>query len=151
VKARFLSRTTMDVWGRSDWIQTSPLGYYSAIADTEFWAPAGFVHNLASIPRLARILIPVNGLHRYPAVMHDFHYAGARNGLSIGGLPRDLADDIFLEAMEVVGVPEWKRTAMHRAVRLGGARYWDRRDGIVPGVDMVDLEARTLDLINVAG
>lgn len=45
-----------------------------------------------------------------------------------GGITRDYdraeADAIFREAMEVVGVPAWKRTIMYRAVRLGGGGGW---------------------------
>ncbi len=36
------------------------------------------------------------------------------------------ADDVFREAMQVVGVPAWRRTLMHRAVRLGGGGGWGR-------------------------
>lgn len=149
MKARFLTRSCMDVWGSTDWVLLEPLRYYSAIADTEIVVPAGFVNDLASIPRFFRRVIPVNGRHRYAAIVHDWLYANALGGRSQHWMDRELADDIFLEAMHVLGVPNWKRAAMHRAVRVGGGRYWKRRNGLVQEVDIVDLEARTLDLINV--
>lgn len=37
---------------------------------------------------------------------------------------RPEADAVFKEAMEVVGVPAWRRAVMHRAVRIGGAGGW---------------------------
>jgi hypothetical protein len=94
------------------------------------------------------LLIPVNGRHRYADGLHDWLYANAHGEWSIDHITRELADDIYLEAMEVLGVPTWKRTLMYRAVRAGGWAYWKRRNGLVPGVDVIDLRIRTTDLIN---
>jgi hypothetical protein len=42
------------------------------------------------------------------------------------GYTRAQADDVFREAMEVVGVSAWRRTVMYRAVRMGGGGGWGR-------------------------
>ncbi|WP_309628221.1 DUF1353 domain-containing protein [Brevundimonas sp.] len=39
---------------------------------------------------------------------------------------RHEADAVFAEAMQVVGVSAWRRTVMHRAVRMGGGNGWGR-------------------------
>jgi hypothetical protein len=79
--------------------------------------PEGFPTDLASIPRIFRLLIAVkNGKHRAPAIVHDWL---CRLGLEFS---RVTADKIFLEAMAVMGVPKWRRYAMYWAVRINTAR-----------------------------
>ncbi|MBX9706865.1 MAG: DUF1353 domain-containing protein [Caulobacteraceae bacterium] len=43
---------------------------------------------------------------------------------AVAGYTRLQADRVFLEAMEVVGIPAWRRTVMFRAVRMGGGGGW---------------------------
>jgi hypothetical protein len=79
--------------------------------------PAGFVTDLASIPRVLWSLLPPHGRYAKAAIIHDWLYA-----TGIGG--REYADDVFLEAMEVLGVSPWKRKTMYWAVRaFGASRY----------------------------
>ena len=79
--------------------------------------PAGFVTDLASIPRAFWSLLPPHGRYAKAAIIHDWLYA-----TGIGG--REYADDVFLEAMEVLGVSPWKRKTMYWAVRaFGASRY----------------------------
>lgn len=75
--------------------------------------PAGTVTDLASVPRLLWVIFPPHGKWAKAAIIHDYMYANA-----IG--TKKLADKIFLEAMEVLGVPKVKRTLMYWAVRLFG-------------------------------
>lgn len=75
--------------------------------------PAGFVTDLASIPRWLWSLIPPDGKYAKAAIVHDYLYTQA-----IG--TKSYADDIFLEAMTVLGVPTWKRKVMHTAVIFFG-------------------------------
>jgi len=79
--------------------------------------PKGFITDLASIPRLFQWLIPVNGLHRCAAIVHDYLFV-------IQDRPREDADRIFLEAMEDCGVRWTQRQVMYRAVRAGGWLTW---------------------------
>jgi len=75
--------------------------------------PEGYITDLASIPMIARWLIPKLGRHAQAAVVHDFIY-------QYHTYPRKRCDEIFLEAMKVLKVPLWKRRLMYRAVRLFG-------------------------------
>lgn len=83
--------------------------------------PVGFETDFASIPFGIRNLFPPLGRWGRPAIIHDYLYAtqGER-----GRFDRLEADRIFQEAMEVVGVPAWRRFVMFRAVRIGGAGGW---------------------------
>lgn len=79
--------------------------------------PEGFCTDFASVPRLPIIYLATADTAHAPAVVHDWLYTS-------GDLPRRIADKIFLEAMEAVGVPWLRRQAMYAAVRLmGGRRY----------------------------
>ena len=49
--------------------------------------------------------------------MHDYLY-------QTGMYDREACDNIFLEAMLVLGVPEWKAIAMYKAVRIFGKQYY---------------------------
>jgi hypothetical protein len=79
--------------------------------------PAGFVTDLASIPRVLWSLLPPHGRYAKAAIIHDWLYA-----TGIGG--REYADNVFLEAMEVLGVPKLKRYPMFWAVRLFGQKNY---------------------------
>ena len=50
----------------------------------------------------------------------------ARPWVNVRTYTRAEADAVFAEAMSVVGVSAWRRSIMHRAVRLGGANGWGR-------------------------
>lgn len=78
--------------------------------------PAGFITDLASIPRIARFLFVKNGRHRAAAIVHDYL---CRLKL---GFSRVTADKIFLEAMKLCGVPWLRRKLMYSAVRINTAR-----------------------------
>lgn len=91
--------------------------------------PAGFETDFASIPFGVRNLFPPLGLWARPAILHDYLYATGGKGPGVSRwepYTRKEADDIFREAMKVVGVPAWRRAIMYRAVRLGGGSGWGR-------------------------
>lgn len=75
--------------------------------------PAGFVTDLASIPRWLWSVLPPHGQYAKAAIVHDYLYTKA-----IGS--KAYADKVFLEGMEVLGVPKRKRKLMYTAVRLFG-------------------------------
>lgn len=79
--------------------------------------PSGTVTDLASTPRMLWMLFPPHGEYAKAAIVHDYLYANA-----IG--TRAWADEVFLEAMRVLGVPIWRRVAMYWAVRwFGRGKY----------------------------
>ena len=144
--AAFLKFPTFDIydeatglWADPDqWWLDGELVYWSDLLGEDgkrvlVRVPDKYPTDLASIPRfppLLRTLFLKNGRHRPAAVPHDFL---CRLGLEF---PRRLADKIFLEAMELVGVSRWQRYPMYWAVRanterlilLGKARKMGRSD-----------------------
>lgn len=81
--------------------------------------PAGFVTDLASIPRFFHRVLPKSGLHNYAAVIHDYLYTTGEVK------DRKRCDRIFLEGMLVRGVSAWKAYAMYWGVRLCGWKAWN--------------------------
>lgn len=79
--------------------------------------PIGFSTDFASTPKFMHWLIPPTGIYGKAAVLHDYLY-------STGMYSRQQCDDIFLEAMLVLGVPKWKAYSMYKAVREFGAKHY---------------------------
>ncbi len=89
----------------------------------EFWltdnpvdviaVPAGYVTDLASVPRILWSVFPPHGRYAKAAIIHDWLYDNALR-------TKHEADKIFLDAMCVLGVPRWRRMLMYCAVRLFG-------------------------------
>lgn len=75
--------------------------------------PAGTITDLATVPRLLWVIFPPHGQYAKAAIIHDYLYDQA-----IGS--KTFADSVFLEAMEVLAVPRWRRVLMYWAVRLFG-------------------------------
>jgi hypothetical protein len=107
-------------WGDT-WALAEPLVY--AAPNVRIKVPERFVCDLASIPRLFQLLIPVNDSHRQAATLHDWLYY--KKGV-IGDrvFNRAECDAMFLDAMRESGVPRWKRYSMFWAVRIGGWAAW---------------------------
>lgn len=89
-----------------------PFSYHSNLARRPFTAPAGFITDLASIPRLARWAFTGHGKSREPAVIHDWLYVQRHD--------RAEADKVFREALQVAGMGWMARQTMYLAVRSGG-------------------------------
>lgn len=81
--------------------------------------PQGFITDFASVPRIFWVLFPPDGKYTQAAVVHDYLYM--RHGiLAEREYSRKRCDQIFLEAMKVLGVPLLTRRIMYTAVRIGG-------------------------------
>lgn len=121
----FLTELDLRAYGAKNWILLSRLVYCGKNHPARIEAPIGFVTDLASIPRIARLIFPVNDLHRPAAVIHDWLYCDQK----IGGqwIRRKAADATFLEAMSCLGVPKWKAWPIYLAVRTGGWVYFNKR------------------------
>ncbi|ECP4145705.1 DUF1353 domain-containing protein, partial [Salmonella enterica] len=79
--------------------------------------PAGFITDLATIPRIFWTILPPDGKYAKAAIIHDYLYDNALR-------TKKEADLIFLDGMTVLGVPKWKRTVMYWAVGVFGiGRY----------------------------
>lgn len=75
--------------------------------------------DLASVPFAFRWFVQSYGRHTLPALLHDCLVrpdCAATTGSS--GITREAADDVFLEAMQVEGVPFFRRHLMWSAVSI---------------------------------
>lgn len=79
----------------------------------------GFVTDFTSVPRVLWWIVPRWGKYGNAAVIHDWLYWEQIN-------TRKACDNIFLEAMGVLGTSKIKKWAMYRAVRLLGWMAWKK-------------------------
>ncbi len=124
MKPEFMQDLIVQAYKPYEWLLFQRLQYWTLIRGKPelLEVPAGFRTDLASIPRLARSLIPQNGRHRRAAVVHDYIYREAGRHT----WTRKEADKCFLEAMKVDGVPKLRALTMYSAVRIGGWRTWNK-------------------------
>jgi hypothetical protein len=80
---------------------------------------AGFDTDFASVPRALWWLYPPWGDYKRAAVVHDWAYW-------YKPFDRDVADRIFLEGMEALGIPWHRRHILHKSVRAGGWLAWSK-------------------------
>ena len=125
--------------GRSLWGVQRDLEYRTAPdgeggEDELITVPAGFVTDLASVPRPVWSVYPPDGPWAKAAIIHDFLYATRGTGrwhrrmgiTRAAPYTRAEADAILREGMEDRGVGRFERTVIWLAVRLGGGRGWGR-------------------------
>ncbi len=97
-----------------DWRLLSGFTYSTTIGDLgTIIVPAGFVTDFASVPRGLWNLFPPTGTYGKAAVIHDALYR-------MSGVRRDIADQVFLEAMGCLGVSWLTRHTIYSAVRTFG-------------------------------
>lgn len=95
------------------------LVYYDAKLERAILVPDGFVCDLASYPRTARIFFDRLGASARPAFVHDFIYRMQPEGIS-----RRHADRIFRDALKEEGASWFERFASWAGVRVGGWIPW---------------------------
>ena len=92
----------------------------------EWFIPAGFSFDLASIPRALWGLLASHELGVLAPLCHDWLYRNG--GLTPSAWPvrytRARADDLFLRQMKESGVSLLRRRAAYLAVRAFGGRSW---------------------------
>ena len=101
---------------RWEWFKIDGVGTVKRI-----WidVPAGYVTDLASVPRALLTIFPPHGRYAKAAIIHDYLYANALGS-------KRWADRVFLEAMGVLGVPKWRKWTMYLAVRLFGQGNYNK-------------------------
>ncbi len=105
-----------------DWMVLREVRYVTRTGRV-IYIPATFVTDFGSIPKLFRWLFqPATGKHRLAAGVHDWIYRTADVNFT-----KEEADLIFLEIMEISGVPKWKRVALYQAVKWGGGSSFVER------------------------
>lgn len=102
---------------RGTWRLLAPLVYRSKVAGITITAPKGFVTDLASVPRLPFAYLLTGGIGHAAAVVHDALY-------TTHVTTRKTADEVFYEALLVLGIPKWQAWLMYAGVRVGGRSSW---------------------------
>ncbi|EAA9295481.1 DUF1353 domain-containing protein [Salmonella enterica subsp. enterica] len=112
--SRFTTPAILEMLGHYNWRVYEPFAFYLSEDNCDvIEVPAGFITDLATIPRIFWSLMPPDGKYAKAAIIHDYLYDNALR-------TKREADRIFLDGMTVLGVPRWKRTIMYLAVRLFG-------------------------------
>lgn len=110
------------------WRIESPFIYFSDIGNGfQVQIRAGFITDFASIPKIFWPLYPPwNYSYGYAAVVHDYLYSADEHRFSDGShkTTREIADRIFLEAMQVLGTPRLRSEMLYTAVKWFGQRRW---------------------------
>jgi len=115
-------------YGNNKWKIAREFDYYTSIPFNKglvnelknpYWITIskGFVTDFASVPRLFWNIISPYDKHAKAAVIHDYLY-------KTKPFPRKICDDIFLEAMGVLGVSKWKKYLMYYMVRMFGGKHY---------------------------
>ncbi|MBC6572515.1 DUF1353 domain-containing protein [Escherichia coli] len=112
--SRFTTPAVLEMLEHYRWRVYEPFSFYPGDDKSDvIEVPAGFITDLASVPRIFWVLLPPDGRYAKAAIIHDYLYDNALR-------TKKEADRIFLEGMKVLGVPKWKRLVMYCAVRLFG-------------------------------
>ena len=122
--------------GSREWKLVHPIYYRSPKHGLFIEVDEGFPFDFASTPPVVRWAYPPTGISRNPyqmaAPFHDWLY-WVRHAETLSGrlvaVDRETADDVFLEAMEYLGVRWTLRRMFYRAVRMGGWVPRNRDDG----------------------
>lgn len=106
--------------GKDYWRVQQPFRYYLGTKGSNQWVaiPAGYLTDGASVPQIFWSVIPRWGLYGQAAVVHD--YLCEYLSITEDGVPKSItrsrADDILLEAMQVLEVPEFTAATIEAAV-----------------------------------
>ena len=96
--------------GRTTWRLLMPLHFWHAPVSEQITAPAGFVTDFASIPRLPLVWWIMSDYGHPAAVIHDYLCESRSH-------PRKFADEVFHAALIACRVPRWRASLMYTAVR----------------------------------
>ena len=117
--ARFLDPLIVEEISDSIFQLKADFRYQSDLVEEIILSPCGFFTDYASVPRWTPIIYSMLGDTAHaPAVTHDTLYY-------FGKTTREMADNIFLEAMGVIGISYFKRHLMWLGVRSGGWVAWN--------------------------
>lgn len=118
-KAEFLTLlSTQRVYdGGPPYRLTFALRFYSAVIQSTIVVPKGFRTDLGTVPRLPLAYLIFANTGDEPAVIHDALYSSQQ-------VSRKVADEVYLEALNCMNVPAYKRFPMFWAVRLFGGSFY---------------------------
>lgn len=107
--------------GKTHWVLTNDFTYHvgKLPSDLVAFVPRGFITDGASVPRVFWSFFPPWGPYGQAAILHDYlcNYLCLFENGKKKYITRKQCDDIFLEAMDVLGVGKLARFLIHKAVR----------------------------------
>lgn len=104
------------------WQLQAPLVYQSDLLGKIVTAPAGFVTDFASVPRILGVYDLEGGRCNKAATIHDLLYTlGSAGAMQID---RATADGVLREAILASGYSAVTAALFYAAVRAGGASHW---------------------------
>lgn len=117
ITPKFLDTLRTEKIGPRRWRLTHELRYDSAVLGARIVVPEGFETDFSSVPRGPLTWWIAGGVGDCSGTLHDFLYDHRLGG-------RQVADDVFLEALRTEGVEGWRAGLMHWAVRRWGEDHW---------------------------
>lgn len=105
--------------GKRPYEMQAPYRYSSHLTNELITVPAGYRTDFASVPRFFWRILPPHGEYVPASVVHD--WLCALRGET--GIDSKTTHKVFLEAMEILCVPAWKRWTMYQAVKWFGPRF----------------------------
>ena len=91
------------------WLLLEDLVYQSDVLGRDVVVPSGFVTDFASVPRAPIAYFLAGNTGHRAAVVHDYL-------IKSGEVKRELADEVFREALSASGVDWWRKESMYLAV-----------------------------------
>lgn len=115
----FTSQPCLGILPKPDlWVLLQPLTWDAF--DLKLTLPVGWVSDLASIPKVLRNVLDVDGMSRCPALLHDGLYNCQQTS-------RAFADAQLRRALELYGESSFTAGVYWAGVRVGGWKPWDDR------------------------
>lgn len=108
--------------GRQLFQLDAPLRYWSDRLQARVEVPAGFITDMASVPKLPLAWLLAGGTANEAAVIHDWLYT--THGVDGRPVTRSQADAVFREAIPASHDTSAPAGLMWLAVRLGGWGAW---------------------------
>lgn len=124
-----LSATTVDEFQGVHRLD-QPLVYVSDLLGCTITAPAGFLTDYASVPRIPIVFDLEGGKCDRAAVIHDLLYTGGSAGLL--KIDRATADAVLREAIVASGWSAFTAGAFYSAVHAFGASHWKAENVTMP-------------------
>ena len=106
--------------GQGEWEIIKPLPFTDSEGVLHV-VPAGYRSDLNSTPRVPIAYVLAGNRGHRACALHDYLITSKT-------VTRDRADAIFLEALECIGVGEWMRGAMYRAVAAETRNLAERKE-----------------------
>ena len=101
------------------WMLLKEFRYESDLIGSTITVPSGFKTDFASVPRVPLAYLVGGGIGDDAAVIHDYLYQTHQT------IHRKTVDQVFYEALLVLGISQWRARTMYQSVRWFGQHAWD--------------------------